>query len=124
MNASIARVLCIALSAVARRAHRSSEFVLAALILIGCQHGPPREAGQFRNAELVDIAKLDPTIRLDIRYATTNNFMHRAMYGHPRAFLQRPAAEALVRAHQALKAKGYGLIVFDAYRPWSVTKAF
>ena len=37
---------------------------------------------------------------------------------------RRPAAEALVRAHRALAAKGYGLLVFDGYRPWSVTKIF
>jgi zinc D-Ala-D-Ala dipeptidase len=41
-----------------------------------------------------------------------------------RAFLQRPAAEALMRVNRALKAKGHGLLVFDGYRPWSVTKAF
>ena len=43
----------------------------------------------------------------------------------PRAFLQRPAAEALVRAHRALAAPhGFGLLVFDGYRPWRVTKLF
>ena len=46
------------------------------------------------------------------------------MYREAKAFLQRPAAEALVRAHQSLKQKGYGIVVFDAYRPWSVTKLF
>lgn len=38
--------------------------------------------------------------------------------------MQRPAAEALVRANQRLRARGYGLVVFDGYRPWSVTKIF
>jgi zinc D-Ala-D-Ala dipeptidase len=94
------------------------------LLLVGCQQGPPRETGAFRKPDLVEIKSLDSTIRLDIRYATTNNFMGRPMYRQARAFLQRPAAEALVRAHQKLKAKGYGIVVFDAYRPWSVTKAF
>ena len=92
--------------------------------LVGCQNGPPKEAGNFRKPDLVEIATLDPTIRLDIRYATTNNFMSRPMYRQARAFLQRPAAEALVRAHQSLKPKGYGILLFDGYRPWSVTKAF
>ena len=50
--------------------------------------------------------------------------MGRPMYHQARAFLQRPAADALVRAHQSLKSQGYGIIVFDGYRPWSVTKAF
>jgi len=61
---------------------------------------------------------------LDIRYATTNNFMHRPVYRQARAFLQRPAAEALVRANESLRTRGYALLVFDGYRPWTVTKAF
>ena len=93
-------------------------------LLIGCQSGPPKEHGNFRNPDLVEITHLDSSVRLDIRYATTNNFMGRPMYRQARAFLQRPAAEALVRAHQNLKPKGYGIVVFDGYRPWSVTKAF
>ena len=96
----------------------------AAWLLTGCQHTPPKEAGPFRPSDLVELVQLDPTIRLDIRYATTNNFLHRPVYAQARAFLQRPAAEALVRAHRALRAKGYGLVVFDGYRPWSVTKIF
>ncbi len=98
--------------------------IVLALLLIGCQSGPPKEHGNFRKPDLVEVANLHPTIRLDIRYATTNNFMGRPMYRQAKAFLQRPAAEALVQAHQSLKAKGYGILVFDAYRPWSVTKAF
>lgn len=86
--------------------------------------GPPREKGTFRPPELVEIAALDPTIKLDIRYATARNFVGRPVYAEARAFLQRPAAEALVRAHRALKEKGYGLLVFDGYRPWSVTRLF
>ena len=94
------------------------------VLLVGCQSGPPKERGNFREPDLVEVIKLDPTIRLDIRYATTNNFMGRPMYRQAKAFLQRPAAEALVRAHQSLKSKGYGILVFDGYRPWSVTKMF
>lgn len=67
---------------------------------------------------------LDPTVKLDIRYATANNFVGRPVYTAARAFLQRPAAEALVRAHRRVKDQGYGLLVFDGYRPWSVTKLF
>jgi D-alanyl-D-alanine dipeptidase len=98
--------------------------LLAAVLLAGCQHGPPKESGKFREPDLVEVAQLDPTIRLDIRYATTNNFMHRPAYAEARAFLQRPAAEALARANRSLRAKGYGIVVFDGYRPWSVTKIF
>lgn len=79
---------------------------------------------EFLPEDLVELVTLDSTIRLDIRYATKNNFMGRKMYNEGRAFLQRPAAEALVRAHRRLKQTGYGLLIFDGYRPWSVTKLF
>jgi D-alanyl-D-alanine dipeptidase len=101
-----------------------STILLSALLLAGCQHGPPKESGEFRPSDLVEIIQLDSTIRLDIRYATTNNFLGRTVYSQAHAFLQRPAAEALVRAHQKLRAKGYGIVVFDGYRPWTVTKIF
>lgn len=85
---------------------------------------PPRETGDFRPFDLVDVAKLDPRIKLDIRYATSDNFLSTPVYSAARAFLQRPAAEALLRAHHELVKLGYGVRVFDAYRPWYVTKIF
>ncbi|MDT7809318.1 MAG: zinc D-Ala-D-Ala dipeptidase [Acidobacteriota bacterium] len=85
---------------------------------------PPQEEGTFREPNLVELKRLDSTIKLDIRYATANNFTGRAVYTEARAFLQRPAALALLRAARALRTKGYGLAVFDGYRPWSVTKLF
>jgi D-alanyl-D-alanine dipeptidase len=84
---------------------------------------PPVETGK-RAPDLLEIVTLDPTIHLDVRYATAHNFVGRPVYKDARAFLQRPAAEALVRAHRALAAKGYGIVVFDGYRPWSVTRLF
>jgi zinc D-Ala-D-Ala dipeptidase len=75
-----------------------------------------------RAEDLVEIARLDPTVALDIRYATANNFTGRVIYKQARAFLERPAAEALVRAHRALQKDGYGIVIWDAYRPWRVTK--
>jgi zinc D-Ala-D-Ala dipeptidase len=85
---------------------------------------PPLEQGSFRKPELVELITLDPTIKLDIRYAGTNNFLGVPLYTQARAFLQRPAAEALLRAHHELKAQGYGLIIHDGYRPWYVTEIF
>lgn len=85
---------------------------------------PPQEQGSFRKPELVELTKLDPTIKLDIRYATSNNFLGTPVYTEARAFLQRPAAEALVRALPELRAQGYGIIIHDGYRPWYVTKIF
>jgi D-alanyl-D-alanine dipeptidase len=85
---------------------------------------PPKEKGTFRQPDLVELATLDPTIHLDIRYATTNDFLGTPVYTEARAFLQRPAAEALLRAQQKLRPLGYGLLIHDAYRPWYVTKIF
>ena len=85
---------------------------------------PPRETGNFRASDLVEVTKLDSTIKLDMRYATTNNFMSTVFYSEARAFMQRPAAEAVVRAHRSLRPHGYGLLIYDAYRPWYVTKMF
>jgi len=85
---------------------------------------PPHEQGTFRKVDLVELVTLDPSIKLDIRYATANNFLGTPVYTQARAFLQRPAAEALLRAHRELKAHGYGLIIHDGYRPWYVTKIF
>jgi D-alanyl-D-alanine dipeptidase len=88
------------------------------------KESPPREQGTFLAADLVELVELDPTIKLDVRYATANNFLGTPLYTQARAFLQRPAAEALVRAHRELKAQGYGLIIHDGYRPWYVTEIF
>ncbi len=85
---------------------------------------PPPAPPGARRPDLVDVTTLDPAIRLDIRYATTNNFLGAAMYTSARAFLQRPAAEALARAARRLEARGYGLLIHDAYRPWYVTRMF
>ncbi len=78
----------------------------------------------LRRADLVELVTLDTTIHLDIRYATSGNFLRRPVYAQARAFLQRPAAEALLRAHRRLRAMGYGILVFDGYRPWQVTREF
>ena len=85
---------------------------------------PPLQTGEFHASDLVEIVALDPDIKLDIRYATTRNFLGTALYSQARAFLQRPAAEALVRVSRSLRKRGYGLLVHDAYRPWYVTKLF
>lgn len=85
---------------------------------------PPVEKGEFRESDLVEPTKLDPTIKLDIRYASNNNFTGATFYKQSRAFLQRPAAEAVVRVHQRLKEQGLGLLIHDGYRPWHVTKMF
>jgi D-alanyl-D-alanine dipeptidase len=118
-------------SSLRRNELKSTRRSLAVLLLLTilsaplqAQQEPPKEAGPFRQPDLVEIIGLDPTMHLDIRYATKNNFLGRSVYKQARAFLQRPAAEALVRVNAALKRQGYGLVIFDGYRPWAVTKVF
>jgi D-alanyl-D-alanine dipeptidase len=86
---------------------------------------PPVEKLEFRKPLLIELgtAKDDP-IHLDIRYATANNFLGTPVYTEARAFLQLPAAMALRRVAEKLKKQGYGLVIFDGYRPWFVTKIF
>ena len=97
---------------------------VAELLPIALAATPPVEHGEFRPADLVELTSLDPTIKLDIRYATTRNFLGTPLYSEPRAFMQRPAAEAVARVNRAIAKDGYGLLVHDAYRPWYVTKIF
>jgi D-alanyl-D-alanine dipeptidase len=94
------------------------------LLPIALAATPPAESGYFKQNDLVELVSLDPGIRLDIRYATARNFLGTPLYSQARAFLQRPAAEALVRVQRALAGDGYGLLVHDAYRPWYVTRLF
>jgi D-alanyl-D-alanine dipeptidase len=97
---------------------------IAQLRIEALKQTPPVETGSFRPHSLVNVATLDPTIRLDIRYAGTGNFLSAPIYESARAYLQRPAAEALLRAHNRLKTSGYGILIHDAYRPWFVTWIF
>lgn len=85
---------------------------------------PPIEPGPFRPPQLVEIVGAAGGPRLDVRYATADNFIGRAVYPQARVFLQRPAADALLRAHARLADLRLGLLVFDGYRPWRVTKLF
>lgn len=103
-------------------------FAVAAFCLIltfgaFSQTAAPKEENK-RGADLIELIKVDNSIKLDIRYATADNFVGRAVYPEARAFLQRPAAEGVVRVHRLLKKKGLGIVIFDGYRPWAITKLF
>ncbi|MEO6520160.1 MAG: M15 family metallopeptidase [Mucilaginibacter sp.] len=74
--------------------------------------------------KLVEITKYIPGIRLDIRYATTDNFMHERMYNQARAFTRLPVAMALKAVQAELNAKGLGLKIYDGYRPYTITEKF
>ncbi len=100
--------------------------VAICFILVSCavaQTSPPKEANKLE-AQLIELNKLDNSIKLDIRYARADNFVGRAVYPEARAFLQRPAAEAVVRVQKLLKKEGLGLVIYDGYRPWAITKLF
>jgi len=72
--------------------------------------------------QLVELVKVDPTLRLDIRYASDRNFMGFPLYTEPRAFLQKEAAQALKSVNRELQREGLGLLILDAYRPLAVTQ--
>lgn len=85
---------------------------------------PPAEPTPARTSDLVSVPGLDPDIHFRTIYATTDNFMGIPIYERQGAYMQRPAAEALVRVAETLKPLGYGLYITDAYRPWYATKMF
>jgi D-alanyl-D-alanine dipeptidase len=109
------------------RTTRSALALVALFIILSfqalAQDGPPKEPYK-REAKLVELITLDPTIRLDIRYATDDNFVGKKVYPEARAFLQKPAAKAVAKVHKELRDRGLGLVIFDGYRPWSITKLF
>ena len=76
--------------------------------------------------QFVALDQVDPTIQQDMRYATNHNFVGRRIKGYrePVCILTRPAARALHRAQQALAPKGYGLKVYDCYRPTRAVDQF
>ena len=82
----------------------------------------PVDPAATARPDLIDLSRFDPQLRFDIRYATPDNFMNRVLYPVARAVAQRPVAEALSRVQTRAEAAGYGLLIFDAYRPWRITK--
>lgn len=71
---------------------------------------------------LVDVHAIDPGIRLDVRYATTDNFMRQTLYPVARVFTRQPVAAALHDVQRELAPAGVGLKIFDGYRPYRVTE--
>ena len=78
------------------------------------------------NMQMINLQKTVPEIALDLRYATINNFMQRIMYEEKPTytFVRLPAANALINVQRELNKKGFGLKIFDAYRPYFVTEKF
>ena len=74
---------------------------------------------------MVEVTRLDPTVAVDLRYATTNNFVGRHMYGtFCKAYLHADAAAALIKPQKALKKHDarYSIVIYDAARPQSVQR--
>ncbi len=82
----------------------------------------PAQLGAGQQAQLVDLAQAVPGLKFDLRYAQADNCFGQALTDDQRAFLDADAALALAQAQQYLKTYGYGILVWEAYRPWSVSK--
>ncbi|OON69633.1 M15 family metallopeptidase [Hymenobacter sp. CRA2] len=80
-----------------------------------------RQVQRDPQQELVDLTKVIPGLKLDIRYATADNLVGQVIYPEAAAFLRRPVAEDLRRVQQDLAAQGYALKIYDAYRPYAAT---
>lgn len=76
--------------------------------------------------QMVELKSAIPGLVYDLRYAGTNNFVHRRMYPEntTTTFLRLPVVEALAKVQAELNEQRMGLKIFDAYRPYSVTKKF
>ncbi|MFN3989363.1 MAG: M15 family metallopeptidase [Erythrobacter sp.] len=100
-----------------------------AAVATGCvstanaSHAMPVDPAADALPDLVDLVRFDQRLRLDIRYATPANFMGQVLYPVAKAVAQRPVAEALSKVQTRAEAAGLGLLIFDAYRPWRITKA-
>jgi zinc D-Ala-D-Ala dipeptidase len=77
-----------------------------------------------KNNMLINLKNFIPGIRLDIRYATSNNFLGEPIYKKAEAFLRLPAAIELKAVQNELAKRGLGLKIFDGYRPYSATVKF
>ncbi len=84
---------------------------------------PVLKPGLSSDYKLVDIQTIAPDIRLDMRYATANNFLKTPVYPAARCLLRAPVAEALKAAQADLRTQGLGLKLYDCYRPLSVQSA-
>jgi len=94
-------------------------FLLAALFFL-LAPVPPLRAESEKAGDFVELKRLDPTLVIDLPYATEDNFCKVKLYPVERCFLRREVADALVAAHRSLADRGLGLKIWDGYRPHSV----
>jgi D-alanyl-D-alanine dipeptidase len=103
---------------------RAQQNKASQLLIINDMHAYQSSVKSDKNKELVEIKKWIPNIKLDIRYATKNNFAKIAVYKQAKAFARLPVVEALRNVQNELNKSGIGLKIFDGYRPYSVTVKF
>lgn len=94
------------------------------LAVIDTREEYKKTVSENTDKRLVELKKYIPGLKLDIRYATKNNFAKQAVYNQARAFARLPVAMALKNVQTELKKSGLGLKIFDGYRPYSVTVKF
>ena len=85
----------------------------------------PTASDAAADSLLVDVQRVDSSIVVDLRYATPNNFTGAPLPGYQgkHAYLRDEAAAALALANEDLHRDGYGLKIFDAYRPVRASEA-
>ncbi len=82
-----------------------------------------RETELDADKKMIDVKKAIPSLVIDLKYATTHNFMHRRLYPALRTtYLRLPVVNALKKVEAELNKKNVALKIFDAYRPYSVTE--
>jgi len=79
------------------------------------QQTPPKP--DYDTQEWTDMHLLDASIHIDMKYATTENFVEEVMYDCGRCLLRPDVAQGVLNAHKKLQAKGYALKMLDCYRP-------
>lgn len=99
--------------------HHSSRFWLNIIVILILFPGflISQEPG-----DLVNITEIDSTIIVELKYATKDNFLGDTLYSANICLLRRAVAERLVQVHQTLRKRGFGLKIWDGYRPLSVQK--
>ena len=74
--------------------------------------------------DLIDITKIDSNILLDIKYATADNFAHKAVYSKAKCYLLKPVAEKLSQAAKEFAKRGLYIKIWDGYRPHKIQFKF
>lgn len=94
------------------------------LLIVSSAEAYRGECSRSSENRLEDLGRSIPSVQLDIRYATPENFTGKPVYTSARAFLRKPAADALAAVQAELLKEGLGLKVYDAYRPYAATLLF